>query len=396
MTAAAALCTRYPQRGRNHMEQQKKNDWALQQLNAAEAKVIRNIEQIGERFPTVARNGRYQTMEHPGEWTDGFWPGMLWLTYARTGEKKAKALAERCEERMDALLCMPENTAHDVGFMWTLSAVANYKLTKNPMSRRRGYRAAKYLASRFNPVGYIRSWGDIPGENTESWSIADNLMNLPILYWAAKEWAEPGFSMIAKRHTDTMLHTLLREDGSANHIIKLDPYTGEVIADRTDCARYTQGRNVDSAWTRGQAWVIYGMALGYRYTKCQQYLNAAKRCGHYFLAALDESGVPPIDFRYGSDEPGRDSSAGAIAACGLMEIADSAAEDEKNMYLGGAKKILEGLASHCLAEEENQNILKHGATHFHATDTRDVGLIYGDYFYMEALNRICGKPTIFW
>lgn len=370
--------------------------WADARLKEAEKKVERCITEVGEKFPVFAfEDNKWSCTPALNEWTNGFWPGMLWITYLHAGNEKAKALAECLEEIMDEPLKAPEDLGHDVGFMWSLSSVANYKITGNDMSKRRAFRAAKSLASRFNPIGYIRSWNDILEQSTMGWSIVDNMMNLPILYWAAEEWSDrqAGLDLIARRHTETAITYTQRPDGSSNHIINLNPKTGE----REYGPEVTQGRNIDSSWTRGQAWLIYGMALGARYTKSEEYLNAAKRTAHYFIAALDDTCVPPSDFRHGTEAPGRDGSAGACAACGLLEIAELVPDAEKQMYRRWAEKIVKGLYEHCSTDENAQNILTHCSTEFHCPDKyRDIGLIYGDYFYMEALYRLAGGEVIFW
>lgn len=380
------------------MNEQINAEWLAEANRAAMATVRRNAQEIGAGFPEFARGGKYVLSPHVTAWTNGFWPGMLWLMYAQTGEHQFKDIARECEVKLDPILSTPENLAHDVGFMWSLLSVADYKLTGDDTARRRGLRAAKSLASRYNPMGgYIRSWGDLPGKDTKSWTIADTMMNLPILYWASEVTDDPRFQNMAKCHTDNMIRYMQRPDGSSNHIIRLNSYTGEPIEERQECMEYTQGCGLNSAWTRGQAWMIYGLALGARYTKCGAYLDAAKRSAHYFLASLDDSGVPPIDFRSEDGNEGMDSSAGAAAACGLLEISAQVPPAEKNTYLRGAWKIVKGLNRVCAPAEKNaQNLLEHGATHYDATDTRDVGLIYGDYFYLEALYRLSGGTVIFW
>ena len=385
------------EKGKKSMENDANRVWACEVWREAAERTMKNAAVIGAAFPETAAGGVYRLTPHLSSWVNGFWPGILWLVYDRTGDGSLKETARACEKKLDAVLATPENLAHDAGFIWTLSAVADYKLTGDPAAGTRGLRAAMCLASRFNPAGgFFRSWGDIPGKDTTGWTIADNMMNLPILYWASENTGDPRFRNMACRHTDTVLRHLIRPDGSANHIIKLDPVTGEAAESREDCLDYTQGAGLDSAWTRGQAWVIYGLALGSRYTGRGEYLDTAKRCAQYFLAALDDSGVPPIDFRGDPARMGTDSSAGAIAACGLLELAAQIPQSQRSMYERGAVRILKGLRCHCAEQGNAQNLLAHGATHYNADETRDVGLIYGDYFYMEALYRLSGGTAVFW
>lgn len=359
-------------------------------------KTVENISVFKGLFPEFAKDGKYNLTDNLSCWTNGFFPGMIWIAYLVTKDGSLIEKAREYEKTLDKILSTPENLGHDVGFMWSLASVSDYKITGSDLARRRGQRAAKSLLSRFNPAGFIRSWGDIPGLDTRSWTIIDNMMNLPILYWGAEEFNEPGYENVALAHIQSVLKYQLRADGSVNHIIKLDPYTCEWIEDRNDCAALTQGKSIDSSWTRGQAWALYGLAVCAEYSKRADILDAAKRVAHYFIAALDDTCVPPSDFRHGTSAAGRDSSAGACAACGLLELANIVREDEKQMYQRWAEKIICGLYEHCYAEKNFQNVLLHGSTHYFATDTADVGLIYGDYFFTEALYRLTGGEIIFW
>lgn len=108
---------------------------------------------------------------------------------------------------------------------------------------------------------------------------------------------------------------------------------------------FKQGDGPDSAWSRGSAWAIYGFAVAYRYTGDVRYLNAAKRVAHFFSASLPEDQVPYWDFRLKTfdDEP-RDSSTAAIAASGLLEIAEHVSPIESGLYVKQAKAMLHSLS----------------------------------------------------
>lgn len=369
--------------------------WAEIQLRDAEKKVSRIMLRSKLNFPYAAIGNEWTFASELNEWTNGFWPGILWISYVHSGDEKYKLLAEKLEKVLDVPLAAPEDLGHDVGFVWSLASVANYKITGNQMSACRAFRAAKSLASRYNPVGYFRSWNDHEGSDAyKGLTIVDNMMNLPIMYWAAKNWdcRQAGLDLMAINHSETVLKYMQRPDGSVNHIIKINPVTGEFEGN----SEITQGKNKDSSWTRGQAWLLYGFALGARYTDRQDFLDAAKRTAHYFIAALPENCVPPSDFRYGDTEPGMDSSAGACAACGLLELASLVSDAEKQMYIRWAIKIAKGLCDNCTASREKENILDHASVQYNTTEYADVGLIYGDYFYMELLYRLAGGDVLFW
>ncbi len=327
-------------------------------------------------------------------WTNGFWEGMLWLMYAQTGDTYYKELGNRMEKVLDRLLLgMTEYGIdplhHDVGFMWLHSAVADYRLTGNPASRTRGLIASNYLSSRFNIKGkYIVAWGGI---DRQGWSIIDTMMNIPLLYWAAEETGYDRYRYIAMAHADKTLENILRPDGSVVHIICYDPETGEVKSTLGG-----QGYEEGSSWTRGQAWAIYGFALSYLHTGEKRYLYAAKRVANYFLSAAAEFGyIPPIDFRSPKEPNYIDTTAGAIAACGLIELEKHVPEFEKEMYLNGALKILKALTrEQCNFTDEIDSLLQNGSEAYHTN--KHLSIIYGDYFYMEAMLRLNGLNITMW
>ena len=327
-------------------------------------------------------------------WTNGFWEGMLWLMYAKTEDSYYCDLGNRMEEVLDRILLGVtdygiEPLHHDVGFMWLLSSVANYRLTGNKKGRTRGIIAANYLSSRFNIRGnYLVAWN---GEERQGWSIIDTMMNIPLLYWAAKESGYDRYRYIAMAHADKTLENVIRPDGSVMHIINYDPETGEVLESFGG-----QGYEEGSSWTRGQAWAIYGFALSYRHTKEQRYLDTAKKVAHYFLSAAADFGyIPPVDFRSPKEPLYIDTTAGAIAACGLLEIEEHVPEYEKEMYQSGALKILKALTEEqCDFTDKVDSILQNGSEAYHTN--KHLSIIYGDYYYMEAMFRLSGLDVEMW
>jgi unsaturated chondroitin disaccharide hydrolase len=344
----------------------------------------------------VAIGGEYREKagdNHRSWWTNGFWPGLLWLAYRETGDPDWKESALDCERALDEALHWFEGVHHDVGFVWTLASVSAWKLTGAPDSRRRALMAASLLAGRFNPAGrFIRAWN---GPNHAGWAIVDCLMNLPLLYWASEETKDPRFAHIARAHADTALTYILRPDGSVNHIVCFDPDSGEF---RESLAG--QGHAVGSSWSRGQAWALYGFALSYRHTAKEGYLAAAKRVAHYFLSQVPPGAVPAVDFRAPPLAMNWDSSAGAIAAAGLLEIAGWVDAREAAFYRGAAVELLRSLDRACGNwESDGDGLLLHGSHAWHHADSahpNDTPLIYGDYFFAEAVLRLRGQQELFW
>lgn len=325
-------------------------------------------------------------------WTNGFWGGMMWQLFNATGEPKYKQIAEISEVKLDSCFLEFDGLHHDVGFMWLPTSVANYKLTGNPDSRKRSLHAANLLAGRYNPAGeFIRAWNDIEGEDTRGWAIIDCMLNIPLLYWASNETGDPRFKHIAMKHADTTMNTFVRPDGSVNHIVEFDPAMGGVINTYGG-----QGYEDGSSWTRGQSWALYGFMMSYNWTQKEEYLNTAKRVAHYFIANIPEHGIIPIDFRQPKGPVLEDSTAAAIAACGLIEIAKVVGTHEKQLYLNASLKLLQALDQ--LRTDWSPGcdcILQNGSAAYHAKSHHQ-SIIYGDYFFIEAIFKLKGTDLYIW
>lgn len=346
----------------------------------------RMLQQIGDKSPHVAKaDGIYDDMRLDW-WTSGFWPGILWIMYDLTGKPSFKEAAWSWDEKLEQKMMQDNNFHHDVGFQFLPTAVIKYKLTGDAAALRRGLFAANFLAGRYNIVGrFIRAWN----QEKLGWSIVDSTMNLSLLFWAARTSEDPRFMHIAKAHADTVAERFIREDGSVRHIVSFDPATGEFLG-----AIGGQGAGPDSGWSRGAAWALYGMANCYRETKDENYLRAAQRVANYFLANLPEDDVPHWDFRAAADltdEP-RDTSAGACAASGLLDLAEMLPEVEGGVYRRAAERMLLSLHHHYAAWDrpEHEAILLHATGHKPAGENVDVSLIYGDYFFVEAIAKLNG------
>lgn len=367
-------------------------EWQKEALEKCLEKTEENIERIGVRFPHVAYHGMYND-QGPSFWVAGFWPGLLWLDYEQTGNPKARELAQKLEVRMDCVLDGFVQLHHDVGFMWMPSAVCDYKLTGRQESKVRGLKAASHLAGRFNLAGrFIRAWTDEIMPDSQGLAIVDCLMNLSLLFWASRETGDPRFYHIAKAHADTVLRNFIREDGTTAHIVRFDPLTGKKLGNIGG-----QGKSGNSVWARGQAWLIYGMALACRETGDPAYFAASRKCAEYFLSHLPEDRVPYWDFKAEEDERwALDSSAAACAASGLLELAELAGSEDAALYRRQAEEILEGLyRNHFDTAKDSQAILRSGTVHFPQRRHVNVPIIYGDYFFTEALLKLKGKPDIF-
>ncbi len=355
-------------------------------------KLSAECDAMGERIPYIPVNGRYPDMgeEAINWWTNGFWGGIMWQMYHAAGEEKYRAQAERLEERLEEAFAHFDKLDHDVGFMWLHTSVAHYRLTGDEKARQRGLRAASVLASRYCPKGeYIRAWN----RKDSSEMIIDCVMNLPLLFWAAKEGKKEAYFDIAQSHLNSVLKYLVREDGSCNHIAEFDPGTGELLA-----LPGGQGFEEGSAWSRGQAWAIYGLSLAYRYTREEKYLNAAKKVAHYFIANAALNGfVSLIDFRAPEEPTYLDTTATACAACGLLELAGWVGVYERPLYEKAAWQMLLALTEKfCDWSPDREGILQAGSAKYHRESDREVPIIYGDYFLTELVLRFRGQEFLIW
>ena len=364
------------------------SQWIDEFWDRIEAKLSAVAPRVKTTFPyTVDENGNYipyLNCQDTQWWCNGFWGGILWLAWQESGKECYRELAIRCEEALDQSFLDFHNLCHDVGFMWLLTAVAHYKVDGDEKAKIRGIHAATILAGRFQCQGeFLQAWN---GEKNIGATIIDSMMNLPLLYWASRETKDPRFQMIADRHAATIMREFVRTDGSVNHIVTFDPITGEALNNPAG-----QGYASGSSWSRGQAWAIYGFAISYLYTGKQEYLNVAKKVAHYFIANLSEDGVPAVDFRAPKEPVLKDTTAGAIAACGLIEIMKHVDQNEKSLYENAVDRLLHGLEKNCDFTMERQSILQNGTERYSAQEGYPgvhISIIYGDYYLMGALLKL--------
>jgi unsaturated chondroitin disaccharide hydrolase len=380
----------------------KNQEW----LNETIKKIITKLEAVSERskykIPYTTLNGVHDDFtnshmeNHKSEginwWTNGFWGGLMWLMYSETKDKKYKKIAEFSEEKLDKCFEEYYKLHHDVGFMWLLTSIANYCLTKNEDGKRRGLHAANILAGRFNPNGnFIRAWNENGDNDVRGWAIIDCMMNIPLLYWAYDETNDPRFYQIAIKHANKVVENFIRPDGSSEHIVEFNPETGEKVS-----IHGGQGYCDGSSWTRGQAWALYGFIISYIHTKNSLYLNTAKQVAHYFISNIPKSNIIPIDFRQPSKVYLEDSTAAVIAACGLIEISKNVNKLEKDLYLNSAIRILKTISEkRCDWSLKTDGLLKYCSESYHF-GSQHINIIYGDYFFVEAILKLKGNTIFFW
>ncbi|WP_338358395.1 glycoside hydrolase family 88 protein [Yeosuana marina] len=341
-----------------------------------------------DRFPRSFEDNKLIASKS-NDWCSGFYPGCLLYTFEYT---KDSVLLIDAEKSLKVLEQEKTNKAtHDLGFMMFCSFGNAYKITGNEAYKNVVKESAYSLASRFDSVvGCIRSW-DFSTWNSK-WQypvIIDNMMNLEMLMWAGKEFADSTLTKIAISHANKTMQNHFRDDYSSYHVVSYDTITGAVEKKTT-----FQGYADESAWARGQGWGLYGFTMMYRFTKDQKYLNHAKGIANYILnnPNMPKDMIPYWDFN-APDIPTakRDASAAAVMASAFLELKDYVSKEDALRYTEAAKKMLSSLSSQqYLAEKETNNgfLLKHSVGHFPKNSEIDTPLIYADYYFLEALLKL--------
>lgn len=363
--------------------------------------VIRNLDEFTYAFQNAySEDGFYRAIEN-NDWTTGFWTGEIWLAYEFCRDERLREAAEiQIDSFAERIGKKIEVDHHDMGFLYSPSCVAGYKLIGSKEGKEAAIAAADQLITRYHPVGeFIQAWGpmDAPGNYR---LIIDCLLNLPLLYWASEETGDAKYREIAEKHIHTALANVVREDASTWHTFFFDMETGAPDHGAT-CQGYMDG----SAWARGQAWGIYGCALAYRYTKREEYIALFKRVTEYFMEHLPADMVPFWDlcFTDGDEQP-RDSSSASIAACGMLEMAKYMDGEDALYYKDTAKQLMKSLYDNYAVKDMNASngLVLHSTYSNHSPYNTcnhygvDECNSWGDYFYMEALTRLYGDWEPYW
>ena len=331
---------------------------------------------------TINKDGSFSVVP-AGDWTSGFYPGVLWYMYELTGEAEWKERAVRYTAELEDQ--QYNGSDHDVGFRMFCSYGNALRLTGDESYIPVLEQSAKTLISRYYAyVGSIRSWNF----NEENWQcpvIIDNMMNLELLFWASEQTGDPVYHDIAFTHANTTMENHFRPDNSSIHVVDYDTITGEVRNRNTH-----QGYADESSWARGQAWGLYGFTMTYRLTDHIAFLKQAEKIADYLLdhPNLPEDLVPYWDYNAPGipDEP-RDVSAAAIMASALYELCKYS--EKGAYYKEKADKIMESLGTTYASEpEENYGfILGHSVGSKPSESEVDVPINYADYYFLEALLR---------
>ncbi|MFV0362458.1 MAG: glycoside hydrolase family 88 protein [Suipraeoptans sp.] len=381
-------------------------------LQDAMNKIKQNSTKFGYQFPESATvNGVYSLCKNanvrgityePGSnigWTTSFWTGLLLLAFEHNNSEEIMdfvknhrdSFHQRITEKVDC------NT-HDLGFLYSLSCVALYKLNGDKKAKEAALMAAEFLMSRYvETAGIIQAWGNMNDPAEQGRMIVDCLMNLPLLYWASEVTGDSKFKDAAYSHAKKAAQYMVRADGTTYHTYFFDVHTGEAKYGNT-----AQGYADDSCWARGQAWAIYGFALSYAYIGDEIFLDVARKTANYFLNRSPEDLIVYWDLIFNKEsQQEKDSSASVIALCGLLELQKHLkSEQEKQYYQNAAKCMMKALIEHYATKADdtaNEGVLQHGV--YIKTSIQygvDEANLWGDYFYVEALTRLTLDWNMYW
>lgn len=364
------------------------------------ARLEMSLDRFYDELPLpAAANKRYKGNNTP-DWKNGMAVGMYWLAYMITKDDKFKKNAENLTEKFIAVADDQKTlNDHDTGFKITPSCVAAYKITGNERAKEAAIKAADILMDHICPVNgfIIRAGKNPPGGNPTMYRmLVDSMMNIHLLFWATEVTGDKKYSDAAIKHYELTAKYLVREDGSSYHHYQFDPETNKPVKGVT-----LQGFADDSCWSRGHSWLMYGYPSSYRYTGREDALEINRAVSYYFLDNLPENMVPYWDFDFNTPslEP-RDSSASAIASCGLLQAADLLPEEseDKAIFKNAAHRMVNALIDLCENKTEDRDGLIFHVTHAKPFNENIDGIeIYGDYFYLEALARLAyPELEMFW
>ncbi len=348
----------------------------------------RSTKEVGSPslYPTYGTKDLKWKLDSASNWVSGFYPGCLWYSYELSKDPRFKKWAEEWTAGIESQKY--NNKTHDLGFRFGPSFGNGLRLAPNDSATKR-YKdilltAAATSDSRFfKPAGvYPSDWDAHPLPNSEP-MVIDVMMDLHLMMWASQHGGDPAMMDRCRSHADAAYRDLIRKDGGSFHVVRYDKDTGAVLG-----KGQLQGDTDSSTWSRGQAWMVYGLVVMYRYTKDPKYLQEDMNVADYFINHLPKDQIANWDFQSKLDH--RDASASAVVASALFELQSYLKDaQKKKYYLDEAEKILRSL---CLppyfSNGEGTNcLLLRSTQYFRKTDNTDVPSIFADYYFLESLVR---------
>jgi unsaturated chondroitin disaccharide hydrolase len=356
---------------------------AAHALEFAQTQVRALITDHPDYFPLYTEDGKWQHgREAWTNWCEGFLGGMMWIFAARTGDRYWRERAEHysllIEERQH------DTNVHDLGFLFWSTWMRWFEQTGDEAIEARVIRAGRTMGLRFNEQGrFLRSF--VAPDSC----FIDIMMNVGIVFHAANRSSDTDLLRKAREHCLTTRRHLVRGDGSTAHEGIFDLETGEFLRQATH-----QGWRNDSSWARGQCWALYGFGTAYWLSGDERFLDTAQRCADFYIERTPSHGVPPNDWEEVSPRRPYESSAAAIAASGLLQLAALTQDPERAVkYNDYARTILDTLLTPAFLAVDSptwEGILMHGSYHERKDLGVDESVMWGEYFFVEALDKLLG------
>jgi len=342
----------------------------------------------GDSFPShYAKDFKYAPLAE-FNWESGMLCGMYLLAYEYTGEEIFKnALYGNLKVLIEHAETGEWLKTHDVGFIYSLSCVAAYKCFGDEKLRDAGIKAADILLSNYSFENNFIIRGAVrdPQQYEMYRTLVDSMMNIPLFFWASEVTGDQKYKDAAVAHYRTTMKYLIREDGSSFHHYQFDPITLKPVKGLT-----FQGYKDSSCWSRGHSWLVYGFPIAFSYTGNEETLETFRKVSSFYLNSLPQDNIPYWDFDFcdGSAQP-RDSSAGAISACGFLEACRYIKDgEEKDIIKNAALMQIDAIIKECIAPSDAHCIISRVSHAIPYDMGYEEGALYGDYFYMEAIMRL--------
>ncbi|MDQ1051041.1 glycoside hydrolase family 88 protein [Streptomyces sp. V4I2] len=356
----------------------------LRTLRAAADYAVEKIRAVApgvNGFPVGTRFEKW-VYSQGGDWVGGFWPGTLWMAWLYSKDEAFRAWAPASAQKLAPR--QYDTGTHDLGFLFYPSWVTAWRLTGEDAWRTGALQAADSLIQRYNPRGrFIRAWGPLTDQKNAGRVIIDTMMNLDLLAFASRQTGDAKYLDIAVEHTKTTQRVFPRTDGSTPHVFDFDPDSGAPIGPNT-----VQGYSPTSCWSRGQAWGIYGFTTMYRRTGNPEFLATARKLADFAVRALTPDHVPVWDYR-APQQPHdiKDASAGAIMACGLLDLSTATGS---RSYREVALRLLAALSQTCLTRNSAraEAVVARCTRNRPAEDGIEISLPYADYYLLEGILRV--------
>ncbi len=347
----------------------------------AQQKVPSLIAKHPDRFPLYTVNGKWDFQTDSWtNWCEGFLGGQLWILAQHTGREDLRAAAEHysmlIKERQY------DHTVHDLGFLFWSTWRRWFELTGDRSRDKVVVQAGRTMALRFNEKGrFLRSF------LAEDSLFIDIMMNVGVIFYAAQRTGDAELARIGYEHCLTTRRTLVRGDGSVSHEGIFDLDSGTFLRQSTQ-----QGFKEDGSWARGEGWAMYGFGTAYRYSGDRRFLETAQDCADFYIERTGESLVPPNDWEEPNPTLQYESSAAAIAAGGLWQLAGLVQDQAKARgYANYALRILSRLCDHDFLSYDDpqwEGLLRHGIYHETNGLGVDESVMWGDYWFLDAMSTV--------